>query len=170
MQSPASISASSGKSVLVAETGLERLQLVGRAGPTAFLMGGGRDKDGQISGLSPYEMLSASLASCTLMTVRMFAERKNLNLGRIQVAVSHSRDSSTKKDVFERVIALEGKVDDKIVAGVSKIANLCPVGRTLSQSSEIITLVEAAPGSAPSSANTDYVEEVRELEIPNVDW
>lgn len=162
--------AAKGGSVLVSETGVERLQLVGRVGPSTFLMGGSRDADGMTSGPNPYEMLSASLAACTTMTIRMFAERRKIDLGHIQVSVAHRRGAGGTRDVFDRVIILDGNISDKHRDAMIKVANLCPVGKTLAQCADILTKVNPVEAAATPSSSSDYVEEVRELEIPYVDW
>ena len=130
MQSTVFATAAQGGSVLVSETQIERLQLVGRVGQSTFLLGGSRDADGMTSGPNPYDLMSASLAACTIMTIRMFAERRKIALGRIQVSVAHQRGSAGARDAFERVIILDGDVSEKHRAAMLKLADLCPVGKT----------------------------------------
>ena len=170
MQSTVFATAAKGGTVLVSETEVERLQLVGRVGPSTFLMGGSRDADGMTSGPNPYDLMSASLAACTIMTIRIFAERRKIVLGRIQVSVAHQRGSAGGRDVFERVIILDGNVSEKHREAMVKVANLCPVGKTLGQGADIRTVVNPVEGSVAASATSNYIEDVRELEIPNVDW
>lgn len=85
-------------SLLVSETGVERLQLVGGIGSSTFLMGGPQKEGEATSGPNPYELLSASLAACTAMTVRLYSDRKGYPLDRVQVAVSFQRSPVEGRD------------------------------------------------------------------------
>jgi len=83
-------------------------------------------------GPAPYDMLSAALAACTTMTLRMYANHKNLELGRIRTRVRHSKvKSDGPSDLFERQIVVEGLDDESLQLKLLEIANKCPVHRTL---------------------------------------
>ena len=81
------------------------------------------------SGPGPYDLLLAALGACTSMTLRLYADHKKLPLTRTQVRLRHSRiyatdcaECETKEgmlDRIERVITLEGELDDNLAAGVS---------------------------------------------------
>lgn len=58
------------------ETGKGKFQLAMRSGPHRFLADEPEAVGGMGSGLSPYDLVSAGLAACTTMTMRMYAERK----------------------------------------------------------------------------------------------
>ena len=108
---------------------------------------------GYDAGPSPYDLLGAALGACTSMTLRMWAERKQLVLGRITVEVTHDRvhatdaaaDSaadaagSARIDRFRRVVRVDGEVDPATRERLLEIADKCPVHRTLSRSSRIET-------------------------------
>jgi uncharacterized OsmC-like protein len=103
---------------------------------------------GTDAGPAPYEMLAAALGACTSMTLRMYAERKQLALRRVSVAVSHERVHATdaadgsgtaRVDRFTREITLDGDLDETQRESLLAIANRCPVHRTLEQSSQIVT-------------------------------
>ena len=96
---------------------------------------------GDDSGPGPYELLLAALGACTSMTVRMYAAQKQWPLERVSVELRHDKVHSTdcaecetregKIDKIERVLTLEGNLDEAQRARLLEIANKCPVHRTL---------------------------------------
>ena len=98
-------------------------------------------KGGTGLGPTPYDLLGAALASCTVMTLNYFARRENLPLEQVEVSVSHDRihaadcggceKTSGKIDRFIRDISVQGDLDDEQLQLMLKIADRCPVHRTL---------------------------------------
>lgn len=84
---------------------------------------------GTDTGPTPYELLSASLGACTTMTLRMYARRKAWPLEDVIVHVIHAKIDGV--DTFERVLHLEGDLDEAQKARCVEIADRCPVHRTL---------------------------------------
>lgn len=92
-------------------------------------------------GPSPYDLLGAALATCTTMTLKMYASRKGLDLQSITVRVKHDKihakdcsDCETtvgKIDEFQRSIAFEGRLTEEQTTRLLQIADMCPVHRTL---------------------------------------
>ena len=105
-------------------------------------------------GPSPYELLSASLASCTVMTLHMYARLKNIDLGGLSVAIQHSKVHATdsaaaesqpqKIDAFERELRLPAGLDEEIRHKLLMIADRCPVHNTLHSEIRIDTRLKAA--------------------------
>ncbi len=135
--------------------------LNGRAGASEFSVGGA---DGRATGANPYELLSASLAACTAMTIRFQAKRRKFPLSHVEVAVSYHHGPDGGRDAFERSIRLEGDLGDEERAELMQAADMCPVGRTLGLSADIRTNDNLSVGRGAS-----YDDDLSELSIPNVD-
>jgi putative redox protein len=89
------------------------------------------DNGGTDMGPNPQEMLAVSLASCTAITIEMYAKRKGWNIGDVDVEVNYEpaqRGSPTK---FKMVIHLPKELPDEQRERLSQIAAKCPVHRTL---------------------------------------
>lgn len=97
------------------------------------------------SGPSPYDFLAASLGACTSMTLRMYFERKKVDVGTISVEVNHAKvhaddeERGGKIDQFERIISVTNDVDEPTRAKLLEIADKCPVHKTLENTSQILT-------------------------------
>jgi putative redox protein len=135
--------------------------LTGQAGATKFSIGG---SVGTAAETNPYELLSASLAACTAMTIRWQARRRKIPLSHVEVAVSYHHGGNAGRDSFERSISLEGNLGDEERAQLMHAANMCPVGRTLRLNADIRTNDNV---SAAQAAN--YDDDLSELPIPNID-
>ena len=85
--------------------------LNGRAGVSEFSIGGPDGRRGTAAGANPIELLSASLAACTAMTIRLQARRRKFPLSHVEVAVSYHHGGDAARDSFERSIRLEGSRD-----------------------------------------------------------
>ena len=118
---------------------------------------------GNDAGPGPYELLLMALGACTSMTVRMYAERKQLPLKRVRVRLAHRKihaqdcaDCATKEgllDEITREIVLEGELTEEQRQKLLEIANKCPVHRTLT--SEIKVRSKLAPSWAPRPWDAD---------------
>jgi putative redox protein len=93
------------------------------------------EKGGADTGPGPDELLEAALASCTAVTLRMYAERKKWPVAEIEVTVTLERIE--KKTVFTKSIKVNGSVDEAQRKRLLEIAELCPVSRTLLNEVEI---------------------------------
>jgi putative redox protein len=101
--------------------------------PTEF---GGTD-----TGPTPYDFLLTALGACTSMTLRMYADRKEWPLQGVTVRLRHQKihaqdcaECETRVgriDQIERQIELVGPLDEQQRQRLLKIANMCPVHRTL---------------------------------------
>lgn len=87
---------------------------------------------GEDTGPTPQELLAASLASCTAITLQMYAERKGWDIGDLEVECTFKpapeRGCPTR---FELVMRIDGEIDDEQLARLRVIATKCPVHRVL---------------------------------------
>ena len=128
------------REVVVANDPANHGALVGHVGASQFPIGG-PDGVGHISpGPNPYDLLSASLAACTAMTVRFQAKRRKFPLERVEVGVSFHYGAEGERDSFERTLVLEGELDAQRRAFLMEAANLCSVRKILDISTDIHTL------------------------------
>ena len=104
---------------------------------------GGTDR-----GPRPTELLAASLASCTSITLLMYAQRKDLELGALEVAVDYETpDPGAPGTEIEVTIRIEAELDDEQRRRLLAIAGKCPVHRTLAAKEiEIHDTLEAPRG------------------------
>jgi putative redox protein len=94
-------------------------------------------------GPAPHDLLSAALAECTTLTLRLYADHKAWPLERIEVSVSHEvQAEATPRDLFHRTLRLSGPLDDTQRQRLLEIADRCPVHRTLVTGSRIETLAD----------------------------
>ena len=136
--------------VMVRETGAGKFQNLVTVGRHHLLADEPERYGGLDSGPSPYDLLGAALGACTTMTLRMYAERKNLPLERALVTVGHEKvhekdmvrmmaEGHAKPDVFTRTITLEGELSPEQHARLLEIADRCPVHRTLERGASVRT-------------------------------
>jgi len=97
-------------------------------------------------GPTPYDLLLMSLGACTSMTLRMYANRKNMPLDDVEVILVHERvhaeDCVECKDKIERItrkISVKGDLSDEQKQSLLAIADKCPVHRTLENQPQILT-------------------------------
>jgi len=143
--------------------------LVGHFGESQFRLGG-PDGAGHVnSGPNPYDLLEASLAACTAMTVRFQAPRQKLSLERLEVGVIFQHETNGERDWFERTLVIEGNLDAQQRAFPLEAANLCPVAKILSIGVDIRTSSENTSSADKLSSRASYEDDLGELQIPYVD-
>ncbi len=103
-------------------------------------------------GPSPYELLLASLGTCTSITTRMYANYKKIPLDNIIVKLKHEKvhaddcknceNDNAKIDRISLSLTLEGNLSQEQRDKLLEIANKCPVHRTLTSSVQIISKLD----------------------------
>ena len=96
------------------------------------------DKHGSDIAPSPYDYIKTALASCTAITIRMYAQRKNLSIQGIEVRANYSRNSDGTENFDREVLLTQSqkiadseKITDDILQRITDIVNRCPVAKTL---------------------------------------
>ncbi len=83
------------------------------------------------AGPDPQELLAASLASCTAITLEMYAARKGWEIGEVEVAVEYTPAERGCPTRFELVVGLPEDLPSEQAERLRVIAAKCPVHRTL---------------------------------------
>jgi putative redox protein len=89
------------------------------------------DSGGDDLGPSPQELLAASLASCTAITMEMYAKRKGWNVDGMAVDVNYTPAERGAVTRFELVMKMPAHLSEDQVERLQVIAAKCPVHRTL---------------------------------------
>lgn len=96
---------------------------------------------GTALGPDPYELLLAALGSCTVMTLELYAQRKEWPLKGVTAELSHQRihardceDCEQEEGMIDQLavrLRLEGDLDQAQRERLAYIATRCPVRKTL---------------------------------------
>ncbi len=122
--------------VVVSENGQGRYQQEVRAGQHRLIADEPAEMGGNDAGPAPFDFLMSGLGACTSMTLRMYAERKELPLTGISVELQHEKIEidGSKRDQISRSIRLDGPLNDEQRQRMLEIAGKCPVHRAISGS------------------------------------
>ena len=136
--------------IIVRENGQGRYQQEVIAGQHRLVADEPVSVGGADVGPAPMDFVMAGLGACTSMTLRMYAERKALNLTQVSVALSHDKIEldGVKRDRIQRTITLTGDMNSEQRQRMLEIANKCPVHRAVSPSLLIETTL-AEPAITP---------------------
>ncbi|WP_022835804.1 bifunctional alpha/beta hydrolase/OsmC family protein [Salisaeta longa] len=134
---------------IVARTPAEGFRTDVVAGAHRFTADEPESVGGTDTGPTPYDLLAAALGTCTSMTLRMYADRKDWPLEEAVVAVTHEKihaedceecaTEEGKIDRLTRSIQVEGALDAEQRGRLLEIANKCPVHRTLTSEINVVS-------------------------------
>jgi putative redox protein len=93
-------------------------------------------------GPAPYDLLLAALGACTSITLRMYADRKQWELGAVEVDLRLFKTSDEER--IERVVRVSGALTDAQRTRLAEICEKTPVTRTLRAGTPIVTRLEPA--------------------------
>jgi len=89
------------------------------------------ESGGEDMGPSPQELLAASLASCTAITIEMYAKRKGWNVDGMEVDVDYTPAERGSATTFKTILTMPAHLSEDQVERLQVIAAKCPVHRTL---------------------------------------
>lgn len=89
------------------------------------------EQGGQDQGPTPQELLAASLASCTAITVEMYARRKGWDIGPVECECEYAPAAPGETTQFNLVLRLGSGCNQEQLERIKVIAAKCPVHRTL---------------------------------------
>ncbi|MFW1858641.1 OsmC family protein [Acinetobacter defluvii] len=95
---------------------------------------------GQDKGLAPYDFICSGLISCTMITLRMYAQHKEIDFGAFRVEADFNANKEGKEWI-ERRLSFEQELSDELKQKVLDICQKTPVTKTLLRSVEINTLI-----------------------------
>jgi len=111
---------------VTATTGRTNFSTTVQSGKHSFIADEPPSSGGQDTGPTPSDLLLAALASCTSITLRMYADRKSWTIEAIHVAVTSTRAPDKSLSV-ERVLTFDGVLSDEQKSRLAEIAERTPV-------------------------------------------
>ena len=109
-----------------------------RAGHFEIISGVSPKQGGGDEGPTPHELIESALAACTIITVQMYANRKEWPLEGVDVTVQITKEEESGS-VFQRDISFRGALTDEQRARLFEIANKCPIHRLLARKIDVIS-------------------------------
>ena len=107
------------------------------AGSHTLILDEPASNGGQGAGFEPYSAVLAGLGACSAITLRMYADRKQLTIRSLSVDLSFKREGD--RSVIRRIVHLDADLTPEQRARFADIIERTPVTLTLKHGSEIRT-------------------------------
>jgi putative redox protein len=122
-----------GTTCTTAEIGKDKYTTEIRAGKHTIISDEPFELGGEDKGVNPNELFLASLGSCTAITLRMYADRKEWPVDRIQVDLKMDivKANQTQTTYVKKHITIEGDISEEQKQRMLKIADSCPLHRIM---------------------------------------
>lgn len=126
---------------VVASIGMQKyyVEVVWRNG--TLIMDEPESIEGKDLGPDPYTTLLASLAGCTLSTLRMYIDRKGWDIPEIKVVLNLQQESNPLQTLIKRDIYFHTSIEDTMKERLLIIAKKCPVSKILEHQITINTTI-----------------------------
>ncbi len=111
-----------------------------RSGTHQFITDKPESFGGQDQGPAPYDLICSGLISCTMITLRMYANHKGIELGEFSVEVDFNANKEGKEWI-ERRLSFAQPLSDELKQKILEISSKTPVTKTLLRSLEINTVL-----------------------------
>ncbi|MGO3708226.1 MAG: OsmC family protein [Mesonia hippocampi] len=92
---------------------------------------------GENLGMTPGQLLASSIISCTAITLRMYADRKEWPLEKIDISITYEKKED--KTVFYKKLTFHGNLDDKQRERLLAIGKRCPIERIVTSEVEVVS-------------------------------
>jgi len=151
------------ESVMLSEGKYGPYQVVARAASSTLIVDEPMGVGGLGSGPTPFDLLSAALGSCALMTMRRYATERAWPLERLVVRVVHDRPALAARDRFLKEIQITGRLTSAQVAALIEVSMRCPIHLTLARGSQVETRLVGEAGIAQVAiGRTAHMRAMRE--------
>ncbi len=122
---------------ITSHLGTNRYKTVLSNGRSEIIVDEPTAKGGTDLGPAPRELLCMSLAACTSITLRMYADQKKWEIGEIKVDVA--LENADSEAIFHRKIKFSNPVTEEMQTRLLLVADKCPVHKIFSRSIKINT-------------------------------
>lgn len=126
---------------VTADTGPDTYTTIVKARHHLFTADEPQNLGGDDKGPNPMELLAASLAACTNITLQMYAKRKKWAIEAIHIEVTFETDRNTDTTTFNRNIVLRAELDQEQQQKMLEMAEACPIHKVLHNKAVINTVV-----------------------------
>lgn len=111
--------------------GKDRYKTIIRSDSNMIMADEPKEAGGTDLGFSPDELMAASLAACTVITLRMYADRKKWSLDSVDLTVSIEWDKVNSRTVMRKSLRLNGNLGTEERRRLREIADKCPTHKML---------------------------------------